>query len=392
MNCRYDTTDPGPTRNRMEQDRLRLFRTRSRLLSLLIVVAGLTIGGCTSGDREAADDGQTPQALEDTELGADGVIVVDDCSTGDDADQLCVGVASGMATAADVGIQSAVIDAAIKWGDDHDGTVVDLSSDNEEDFRNNIDILVDRGYDVVVVPARSGTSILSEAVAAYPETYFVGVDLVGLSEAENLGLLSFSDHEVGFLAGALAGLLTESGDVAQILGSALVPPVSDLRDGFANGVRYTNSRTDVDAFFHPGDLDTAFADPAWGAATAAQALDAGADVLFATGGETGHGALVETASSGDSVFCIGVDFDKWDVISDAQPCLVNSIVKLVGDGLEEMLDAVADGEPKSGEVLGMVGYSDYHDFDKDVPGEIREAAEEIAEQVRAGDVSATRER
>ncbi len=397
MNCRHTTfvsdatpTQPSPVRS---PDRARRRRSRGRWLIAVAIAVGLLASGCTGGGDEDQSDPVDQPELDEAELNADGVVVIDDCAadTNDD-DRLCVGVVSGMATAADIGIQDSARDAVAQWGEDNEATVVGLTADSEDDLRANIDLLVERGYDVVVVPGKNSVSVLADAVAEYTETYFVGVDQLGLDEADNLGSLSFSNHEIGFLAGALAGLLTESGDVAQVLGSALVPPISDLRDGFANGVRYTNSRTDVDAFFHPGDPEAAFIDPAWGAATAAQALEAGADVIFATGGETGHGALVETASSDGTAFCIGVDFDKWDVVADAQPCLVNSVVKLVEDGLEEMLDAAADGEQVSGEFEGQVSYSDYHDRAEDVPSEIRDAAEGIAEQLRAGEISATSSR
>ncbi len=366
-----------------------------RALLVLVVLAGV-VAACSDDtpDDGEAQDGNGDQAAEASEADAvgDGVLVVDDCSDEVADGRLCVGLVTGLSSPADIGLQNSTREAVLSWGDDNDITVTELTADSGSDLGANIDLLAERGYGVVVVPVQEGTSALVGAVSTHPEVHFIGVDQIGLDEADNLVVVTFSNHEVGFLAGALAGLLTESGDVAQVLGSALVPPIADLEDGFINGVAYTNSRADVAAFFHPGDLETAFVDPGWGASTAAGALESGADVIFATGGVTGHGALAAAAESGDSVFCIGVDFDKWDVVPDAQPCLVNSVVKDVTEGLEDALDAVADGKPLSGEIVGHVNYSDYHDFADDVPSEIRQAADNIAKQLRAGEITAARRR
>lgn len=362
---------------------------------LLVVAALMLIGaGCSADPADEPADAQ-PEEQSDVELDTDGVVVVENCSGAleDDDGIPCVGLIAGAPTPAQAGVYGSARGAVAAWAGQNDAVLTELPTDSGAgEYLVNIDLLVERGYEVIVVLGSESDSALESAVEAHPGVYFVGVEIFDPADTANLSVVTFSDHEVGFLAGALAGLLTNSGDVAQILGSALVPPVSDLRDGFANGVAYTNSRADTDAFFHPGDLDIAFNDPGWGAATASQALEAGADVIFGTGGETGHGALVETASLDGEAFCIAVDSDKWDTVAEAQPCLVTSIVKLVDPVLGEILDSIADGDPVSGEVEGDVGYADFHDFVDVVPSEIQQAAEVVAEQVRSGDVSAERSR
>ena len=77
--------------------------------------------------------------------------------------------------------------------------------------------------------------------------------------------LVFNEDKAGFLAGALAGLLTESGTIAAVLGTDQVPPVVAFKEGYENGAEYTNPDINIIATYNPGGLDTAFNDPEWGA-------------------------------------------------------------------------------------------------------------------------------
>src|SRR5690606_41911543 len=69
-------------------------------------------------------------------------------------------------------------------------------------------------------------------------------------------------------------------DALPILGTDLVPPVVAFKEGYEAGARYVNPDINIISTYHPGGLDVAFTDPEWGASTAAQALDQGADVVF----------------------------------------------------------------------------------------------------------------
>ena len=148
----------------------------------------------------------------------------------------------------------------------------------------------------------------------------------------------FHEDQAGFLAGALAGLLTETNTIAAVLGTDQVPPVVAFKEGFENGAEYTNPEVNVISTYHPGGLDVAFTDPEFGATTARQALDNGADIVFGAGGQTGNGALIEVAREGGEALCIGVDTDQWETVPEAHPCLVTSAMKLINDGVVELVD------------------------------------------------------
>ena len=154
----------------------------------------------------------------------------------------------------------------------------------------------------------------------------------------NLTGLIFHEDQSGYLAGALAAQLSETGTIGAVLGTDLVPPVVAFKEGYEAGAKAINPDINIISTYHPGGMDVAFTDPEWGAATARQAMDQGADVIFGAGGITGNGALQEVATAaeaGDTVFCIGVDTDQWETLPAAHSCLVSSAMKLIAPGVIE---------------------------------------------------------
>ncbi len=141
-----------------------------------------------------------------------------------------------------------------------------------------------------------------------------------------------------------------------MLGTDLVPPVVAFGKGYENGAKAINPDIEVISTYHPGEISQAFVDPEWGAATARQALDQGADIIFGAGGQTGNGALQEVAAAvtaGGTLFCIGVDTDQWETLPAAHPCLVSSAVKQITPGVVDLIGKfAADGTMTAGNHFG----------------------------------------
>ncbi len=231
-----------------------------------------------------------------------------------------------------------------------------IETQDAQDYTSNIAQFADEGYDVIVTVGFAITEATTEAAAKYPNINFIGVDQPQNTAITNLAGLIFPERQAGFLAGALAGLLSESGVVAAVVGTDSAPPVVEFTEGYASGARYINPNIEVIATYHPGGLDEAFSDPEWGASNARQNIAQGADVVFGGGGTTGNGALIETAGF-PGVFCIGVDADQWETVPQARPCLVSSAMKLIAAGVRELIENF-----QGGNFVGEVGLADYHDF------------------------------
>ena len=254
-----------------------------------------------------------------------------------------------------------------------------------KDYADNIQQFVDAGYDVIVTVGFALGEATIEAATENPDIFFIGVDQFQGETLPNLVGLIFHEDQSGFLAGALAAHLSETGKIAAVLGTDLVPPVVAFKEGYEAGARYINPDIEIISTYHPGELSQAFIDPEWGAATAKQAIDQGADVIFGAGGQTGNGALQEVATQ-EGLYCIGVDTDQWETLPAAHPCLVSSAMKLITPGVVDLVQQAADGTFEGGNVFGGAGLAPYHDFDDVISQEIKDSLIEIDAGLKDGTI------
>jgi basic membrane protein A len=269
----------------------------------------------------------------------------------------------------------------------NDGALIDfIETTDKKDYGTNINTFVDQKFDAIVTVGFALGEATTAAAKANPNITFIGVDQFQAEETANLAGLVFNEDKSGFLAGALAGKLTKSNVVAAVLGTNLVPPVVAFKEGYEAGVKYTNPGAKVISTYHPGGLDVAFTDPAFGANTAKQALDQGADVVFGAGGSTGNGALAEVAKKGGEAFCIGVDTDQWETVPEAHPCLVTSAMKLITPGVSDLLKAAKGGSITAGNTFGGAALAPYHDFESTIPDDVKAEIEELTPKVVSGEV------
>lgn len=255
-----------------------------------------------------------------------------------------------------------------------------VESQDPSDYATNIAEFAEDDYDMIVTVGFALAADTNAAAEAYPEIRFIGVDQFQESVTEGVTGMVFYEQDAGFLAGVLAASVTESGTVAGVYGSDVVPPVVAFKEGYEAGVRYVDDSIDVISTFHPGGVDIAFSDPQWGAATARQALDQGADVVFAAGGATGNGSLIEVATVGENPpYCIGVDTDQWLTVPEAHPCLISSAEKLLDAAMADMALQYVNGTLEDGNYFGLVGLAPFHDFEGIVPVELQEELRMIAD-------------
>lgn len=316
----------------------------------------------------ATEEPAATEAPAAEEPAADG-----DC-TSDEV--LCVGLVTDVGEVDDKSFNQSAWEGVSRAEAELGATVKYVETKDAKDYASNIELFAEQGYDVIVtVGFALGQATLEEA-QKYPDIQFIGVDQFQGEVVPNLTGLIFNEDKAGFLAGALAAQLTESGTVAAVLGTDLVPPVVAFKEGYEAGARYINPDINLISTYHPGGLDVAFTDPEWGATTARQAIDQGADVIFGAGGKTGNGALIETAGT-PGMYCIGVDSDQWETVPEAHSCLVSSAMKLITPGVFDLIQMAEQGSFPGGNFVGEVGLAPYHDFESQVPQEIKDKIEEI---------------
>ena len=351
--------------------RLALLITALLLLAMLAVACG---GGTTETPvEEAAPTEEAAVVEEATEAPAEEEAAAEgDCSS---EDVLCVGLVTDVGRIDDKSFNQSAWEGAQQAAEALGAVEVNyVETTNATDYAANIDLFAGQGYDIIVTVGFAMGEATAAAAATYPDIDFIGVDQFQGDTIANLTGLVFNEDKAGYLAGVLAASLSESGTIASVLGTDLVPPVVAFNEGYQNGAMSVNPDINIIATYHPGGLDVAFTDPEWGATTAQQAIDQGADIIFGAGGQTGNGALIQAAGV-EGVWCIGVDTDQWDTVPEAQPCLVSSAMKLITPGVVDLATASVNGEFPGGNFFGAVGLAPFHAHEDAVPQDVKDLLE-----------------
>lgn len=336
---------------------------KKRLFSILaiLLVAGLVLGACTPKGTDVKPPVDEPAKTFKVGLVTD-VGEVDDKSFNQASWE---GV---QAAQKEIGFESKYIETK-----------------DAKDYDANIQLFIDEGYDVIVTVGFALGQATIDAAKANPEVMFIGVDQFQGEETPGVAGLIFDEALSGLLAGVLAAKVTKSNVIAAVLGTDLVPPVVNFNRGYAAGAKWVNPDIKVISTYHPGGMDVAFTDPEWGASTAKQAIEQGADVIFGAGGKTGNGALIETAEH-EGLFCIGVDTDQWLTVPEAHKCLISSATKDIKISVVELIKLAYEGKFPSGNYVGGSSLAPFHDFDSVVTDEIKAKLEEVKGVYEAGKI------
>lgn len=306
--------------------------------------------------------------------------VVGVASTPAKAQELKIGLVTDVGQVDDRSFNQSAWEGAEAAAEALGGTADYIETKDPNDYATNIATFADQEYDIIVTVGFALGAATIEAAKTYPDVHFIGVDQFQAEELANVTGLIFPEAKAGFLAGVLAARLSKTGVIGAVLGTDQVPPVVAFKEGYEAGARYANPDISLLSTYHPGGLDKAFIDPEWGAATAKQAMDNKADVVFGAGGKTGNGALEEVAraaTAGKEVYCIGVDTDQWDTVPAAHSCLVSSAMKLIKDGVIEIATLISEDEAPAGNYLGKVGLASFHDFDEKLSADLKVELEAI---------------
>ena len=187
----------------------------------------------------------------------------------------------------------------------------------------------------------------------------------------NLRGTYFAVDEAAFLAGTLAGLMSESNQVGIVAGMD-IPPVNDFVIPFTYGAQWANHPVNI-LLNYAND----FMNEAIGAALADSQIDRGADVIFGVGGMMGDGAIKEAGLR--SQYCIGVDVDTYFTAfgggtETGSEFLLTSVVQRVDNAVYDTILAYVNDTFTSGtytydiENYG-VGLAPFHETEPDIPPE-----------------------
>lgn len=273
-----------------------------------------------------------------------------------------------------------------------------LESQEQADYTKNIQEFLDGNCDLIVTVGFLLGDATKEAANANPDQKFAIVDYAyapGDIENNNVLGLTFQTQEAAFLAGYVAAGMTKTGTVATF-GGINIPPVTVFMDGFAWGVDYYNQQkgTDVkvlgwDPARQEGTFTGNFESLDDGRTYAESFFDEGADIILPVAGPVGLGSAAAAQERG--LMLIGVDTDWYVSAPEYQNVELTSVKKNMDVAVLDAIKAVIDGTFKGGVYVGTlandgVGIAPYHDFDGQVPDELKQEVEQVRQGIIDGSI------
>lgn len=248
----------------------------------------------------------------------------------------------------------------------------------------NIDAFVQDNYDILITVGYSMSESTREAAQTHPSIYFIGIEQPQDDTKKNLVGLVFHEDRSGYLAGTLAAMMSQTGRVAAICEERFIDQMRRYCEGFQAGAQGITS-VQAAVVFREGSADLLFRDTGWGSAAATNALDQGADVIFAAGGETATAALSTAAKEGALV--IGTETDQFNAVPAAQSRMLSSAVSKVRQGVLQLIRLRAEGTPPAGKYFGEVGLASFHDLDGLIGQDVRSRLAAIESGLALGSIS-----
>jgi basic membrane protein A and related proteins len=268
-----------------------------------------------------------------------------------------------------------------------------IESSTPDDYPKNIQQFIDGKYDMIIGVGFNLADAVTKAAKDNPNTKFVLVDYFDFTDkvppANLVGLL-FQEDQPGFLAGALAALVSKTGTIGVVAGLQTVPPVVRYVEGYAKGAAYAKAGTKVLKIYQPESGAKDFNDPDWGKQQGQTFISQGADVIFGAGGQTGNGALLAAKDAGK--FCVGVDVDQFISYPDVDSCLITSAEKHLDLAVKQAVTDVVKGTFKGGIVSyniqnDGIGLAPYHDNASKIPADVQAKIADIQSKLKSGAIT-----
>jgi basic membrane protein A and related proteins len=275
-----------------------------------------------------------------------------------------------------------------------------IVSEATTDYERNIENFVNEDCGLIVTVGFLMGDATAAAARAYPEVKFAIVDVAyfpGFGCPENVsdcyseegGLtnvtsLMFAEDEVGYLAGTLAGCMSDTGVIGSVSGME-IPPVVRFVVGYQTAARVQNPSIQTLNVYIPD-----FNDPATGKQAGQTMISQGADVIFGVGGNTGNGGLLAAHEAG--LMAIGVDVDQYQTYPAVASSLITSAAKNMDVATGDAVRAYKAGTLQPGVQLFNVandgiGLAPYHDWEDRIPQECKAAVDAAEAGLKAGSVN-----
>ncbi|HJA60123.1 MAG TPA: BMP family ABC transporter substrate-binding protein [Candidatus Brevibacterium intestinavium] len=275
-------------------------------------------------------------------------------------------------------------------------------SQGDADFGPNVDNMVQQGCNLTFGVGFLLEDTIQEAAEANPDLNFALIDST-FSDADgnpvtidNAKPVVFNTAEAAYLAGYVAAATTDSGKVGTF-GGIQIPSVTIFMDGFADGVDKFNEDNDEDVKLlgwnkdkQDGSFSGDFENQGQGQELTKQLISQGADIIMPVAGPVGLGAAA-AAKEAEDVKLVWVDSDGYES-TEYGDIILTSVVKQIANAVEDTVEEGMNDEFTSEPYVGTlenegVGLAPYHDFDDEVPDEVKDKVDELKQQIIDGSLT-----
>ncbi len=319
---------------------------KKRVVSLLLVAAmsATMIAGCGSSNGAAEESTPAATGTEAAESNADSADAAD---TTDNSDKK-IAMITDSGDITDESFNQITWETCVAYGDDNniEYQYYKPAEDTDEERINAIDMAVQEGATVVVMPGYLFGPAIAEEQDLYPDVSFIAVDvtesdIVDLSGNatginDNVYICSFQEEQAGYIAGYAA--VKDGYTSLGFLGGIAVPAVIRYGYGYIQGINDAAEELGVDVnvkYYYGGQF---YGDDAITARMEGWYAD-GTQVVFACGGGI-YTSAVDAANEHDGKV-IGVDVDQHPTIGDI---CITSAMKGLHSAVYDALDAYFNGD------------------------------------------------
>jgi basic membrane protein A len=268
-----------------------------------------------------------------------------------------------------------------------------IESQAQADYEKNITEFAEQGYDLIFTVGFLLNDATAKMAPLYPDALFAGIDQWYDPPIPNATAVTFAVDEaafpIGYLAAGWAVLKDPADPQIGYVGGMQIPPVEQFIVAYEAGAAYYNQQKGTSVQVkgvYVGDFEA----PDQGKIQGNSLIDEGVDVIFGVGGKTGNGGLAAAKERGK--WGVGVDVDQYFTLPNEKDILITSCMKRLDNAVFNVTEATLNGEfPGGGTYVGTltnggVGLAPYHDFENEVPDELKQEVAAIQEGIIDGTI------
>ena len=269
-----------------------------------------------------------------------------------------------------------------------------IESQAQADYEKNITEFAEQDYALVFTVGFLLGDATVKMAPEYPDLHLAGIDQWYDPPIDNAVAVVFAVDQasfpIGYLAAAWADMQDPADPMVAHVSGMQIPPVEQFNVAYEAGVNYYNEQKGKNVRFsgvYVGDFEAADQ----GKIVGNSLIDEGADVIFGVGGKTGNGGIAAAKERGK--WGVGVDVDQYNTLPNEKDILITSTMKRLDNAVFGVIEAELAGEFPGGGVYmatlenGGVGLAPFHDFEDEIPDELKKEIDAIVEGIKAGEIS-----